>query len=222
MKRFVIIVAGGSGRRMKSIEPKQFIELNGKPILMHTIQTFFSFDQKLSIIVVLPEDQLSFWQKLCNSHEFSIPHQLVPGGDNRFQSVQNGISLISEEGLVAIHDGVRPLVSHETIARCFDEAEKYGNAIPCISVHETVRQIVNDTPMYVDRSSLKLMQTPQVFSCNLIRKALEQTYLPSFTDEASVLEHIGIPIHLVEGNRENIKITEPFDLAMAEWLINYK
>ena len=222
IQKYVVIVAGGSGTRMESDLPKQFMALNEKPILMHTIETFYSFDNTFTIIVVIPGDQLKFWQELCQLHQFNFPHQLVTGGKTRFHSVKNGLSFITEEGLVAIHDGVRPLVSHDTIARCFETAEREGNAIPCIPVHETVRQIVHDKNTGIDRNSLKLIQTPQVFTCRLIKKAFEQPYNPAFTDEANVVENIGTTIHLVEGNRENIKLTEPLDLILAEGILKNK
>jgi 2-C-methyl-D-erythritol 4-phosphate cytidylyltransferase len=216
MKRYALIVAGGSGSRMNSSIAKQFIELNGKPILMRTIDNFFRFDPSLTIILVLPKEQLYFWQILCEKHHFSIKHQVVAGGETRFQSVKNGLALITEEGIVAIHDGVRPLVSHATILRCFDVAAKWGNAIPCLPVYETVRHISNGDSALIDRNALRFIQTPQVFSSALIKSAFEQPYEESFTDDASVLEKTGEKIQLVEGNRENIKITEPLDLIIAE------
>ena len=216
MKRYALIVAGGTGSRMNSSIAKQFIELNGKPILMRTIDNFFRFDSSLSIILVLPKEQLYFWQILCEKHHFSVKHQVVAGGETRFQSVKNGLSLISEEGIVAIHDGVRPLVSHATISRCFDTAGKWGNAVPCLTVYETVRNINNDSSTQLDRSLLRFIQTPQVFSSVLIKQAFEQPYDEIFTDDASVLEKTGEKIQLVEGNRENIKITDPLDLIIAE------
>ena len=216
MQKHVIIVAGGSGSRMKSALPKQFIELCGKPILMHTIENFYRFNSEMPIVLVLPIGQFDVWQELCEQHQFAIRHTLVAGGDVRFQSVKNGLAAIKGDGLVAIHDGVRPLVSHATIARCFDAAAQYGNATPCIAVHETVRKIDNHTTEMVDRSMLRLIQTPQVFRSSLIIKAYDQSYDHSFTDDASVLERTGETIRLVEGNRENIKVTEPIDLVVAE------
>jgi 2-C-methyl-D-erythritol 4-phosphate cytidylyltransferase len=219
MRKYIIIVAGGAGSRMKSTLPKQFIQLCGTPILMHTIENFYQFDPTLTIILVLPADQFEYWGGLCQKHHFHTTHQVIAGGETRFHSVKNALNIIDGEGLVAIHDGVRPLVSHETIARCFETAAKYGNATPCIAVHETVRQIKSSTNEMIDRSSLKLIQTPQVFSCQLIKKAFEQPYEPGFTDDASVLERTGETIRLVEGNRENIKVTEPLDLIVAEAIL---
>jgi 2-C-methyl-D-erythritol 4-phosphate cytidylyltransferase len=216
MQKYTIIVAGGSGSRMKSTLPKQFIELCGKPILMHTIETFYLFDPSMQLIVVLPPEQFEFWQELCHLHQFTIGHQIVAGGQTRFHSVKNGLSAITGDALVAIHDGVRPLVSHDTIARCFEAAALYGNAIPCIAVHETVREVSETENQMTDRSRLRLIQTPQVFKSSLIVEAFNQTYNPAFTDDASVLESKGGKIILVNGNRENIKVTERFDLIVAE------
>jgi len=216
LKKYALIVAGGSGTRMNSSIAKQFIELCGKPILMRTIETFFKFDPNFTIILVLPKEQIYFWQILCEKHHFSIPHQVIAGGETRFDSVKNGLSTITSEGIVAIHDGVRPLVSHNTITRCLDTAAKWGNAIPCLPVYESVRQINHDESFPIDRSLLRIVQTPQVFSSVLIKNAFEQPYDPAFTDDASVLEKTGEKIQLVEGNRENIKITDPLDLLIAE------
>ncbi len=214
--QYVIIVAGGSGSRMKSSLPKQFIQLAGQPILMRTISVFQHFNPEMRIIVVLPQNQITFWKGLCQKHTFSNFHEVVAGGETRFHSVKNGLSVISGDGLVAIHDGVRPLVSNETINRCFKMASIYGNSIPCISVYESVRCVKGVTNEIIDREKLRLIQTPQVFSCSQIKEAYNQLYEANFTDDASVLERMGYPIHLTEGNRENIKITDPFDLYLAE------
>ena len=220
ISRYVLIVAGGSGERMKSDIPKQFIEINGKPLLMHTLEVFYNFDINLSVVVVLPENQISYWQEKCQSLNCNIRHSIIKGGENRFQSVRNGLTTIPDEGIVAIHDGVRPFVTRETISRCFSEAEKFGNAIPCIPIHDTVRLVVNDTSAIIDRSMLRSIQTPQVFLNKIIKEAFNQPYINSFTDDASVFEKSGGKVHLVEGNRENIKITDPFDLTLAKCLLN--
>jgi 2-C-methyl-D-erythritol 4-phosphate cytidylyltransferase len=219
MKKFALIVAGGSGTRMNLALPKQFIELCGKPILMHTIEAFFRFDNNIKIILALPETQLDYWQKLSRKHKFSIAHEVVAGGETRFHTVKNGLAAIPNEGLVAIHDGVRPLVSSGTIERCFSAAAEHGNAIPCFPVYETVRQVKNETNTTIDRASLRLIQTPQVFLCSVIKKAFNRKYDHTFTDDASVLEAAGKKIHLVEGNRENIKVTDLLDLSMVEALL---
>ncbi len=219
MKLYALIVAGGSGERMKSEIPKQFIEIAGKPILMHTIERFLEFDGSIEIITVLPENQLRFWSDLQRKYSFTIPHTLVKGGKTRFESVRNGLGFTDEPGLVAIHDGVRPFVSIDTIKRCFETAEKYGNAIPVISPSDSLRIETENGSMPVDRTRIKLIQTPQVFRTDLIMYAYRQDYLPEFTDDAIVLERTGAKINLVEGNRENIKITTPEDLLVARSLI---
>jgi 2-C-methyl-D-erythritol 4-phosphate cytidylyltransferase len=218
-ERHAILVAGGSGKRMESETPKQFIELNGKPILIHSILAFFDFDASISIMVVLPENQISAWKTLCIKHNFQVPHKIIAGGNERFHSVKNGLDNLTGEGFVAIHDGVRPLVSRETLARCFDEAESKGNATPVVAVNETVRKAEKDESHTVPRSNYRLVQTPQCFSIELIKVAYYQDYTSNFTDDASVAEANGVQINLVEGNRENIKITTPTDLLVAEALL---
>lgn len=218
---YVIIVAGGSGRRMDTDIPKQFLLLNGRPVLMHTCETFYRFSNALSLIVVLPAEHIATWEALCETHSFNILHQIVIGGPQRFYSVRNALKTLSNlEGLVAIHDGVRPLVSHETIQAAFDAAGLYGNAIPVVPVIESVRELSGTGNHIIDRSKLQLIQTPQVFKSALICKAYEQGYSEAFTDDASVLEKMGEKIVLTKGNPENIKITRPIDLIMAEALIH--
>ena len=219
MKKFVIIVAGGSGNRMGSEIPKQLLELCGKPILMHTIQVFHDFDPESRIILVLPEDQQQFWKELCMKHSFSIFHRVISGGKTRFHSVKNGLSQIDGEGIVFIHDGVRPLVSQETIEKCNQMAQKNGNAIPVLSVNESLRKQEGDQNISVDRSQYFSVQTPQTFRSDQILKAYEQDFDPAYTDDASVAEKAGFPIFMVEGNRENIKITTPIDLIVAGALL---
>ena len=219
MKKFVIIVAGGSGNRMGTEIPKQLLELCGKPILMHTIQVFHDFDPKSKIILVLPEYQQQFWKELCMKHSFSIFHRIISGGKTRFHSVKNGLSQIDGEGIVFIHDGVRPLVSQETIEKCNQMAQKNGNAIPVLSVNESLRKQEGDQNISVDRSQYFSVQTPQTFRSDQILKAYEQDFDPAYTDDASVAEKAGFPIFMVEGNRENIKITTPIDLVIAGALL---
>ena len=219
MKKFVIIVAGGSGNRMGTEIPKQLLELCGKPILMHTIQVFHDFDPESRIILVLPEDQQQFWKELCMKHSFSIFHRVISGGKTRFHSVKNGLSQIDGEGIVFIHDGVRPLVSQETIEKCNQMAQKNGNAIPVLSVNESLRKQEGDQNISVDRSQYFSVQTPQTFRSDQILKAYEQDFDPAYTDDASVAEKAGFPIFMVEGNRENIKITTPIDLIVAGALL---
>jgi 2-C-methyl-D-erythritol 4-phosphate cytidylyltransferase len=222
LKKTTIIVAGGSGTRMNAEIPKQFIELCSKPILMHTIEAFHSYDPAMSIILVIPATQHDFWNKLCLKHQFSIKHELAYGGENRFQSVLNGLNLVEDTGLIAIHDGVRPLVSQNTIKKCFDTAMQLGNAIPTTECIESIRELTSDNNSAVDRSKYRLIQTPQVFESKLLKNAYTQDYSSFFTDDASVVESYfatndpNKKIHLVEGNRENIKITTPYDLIIAE------
>jgi 2-C-methyl-D-erythritol 4-phosphate cytidylyltransferase len=217
--KMAIIVAGGKGERMKADIPKQFLEIKGKPILMHTLDAFYAFDTSLKIVLVLPEVQISFWKTLCDKHSYSTPHTIVAGGASRFHSVKNGLSAISNEQLIAIHDGVRPLVSSETIARCFEAAQKHKAAIPVMDSVESIRMVEGESSKSVDRSAYKMVQTPQIFDAELLHKAYEQQFSELFTDDASVVEKLGVEVHLVEGNRENIKITTAYDLQIAEILL---
>jgi 2-C-methyl-D-erythritol 4-phosphate cytidylyltransferase len=220
MDLYALIVAGGSGKRMGTDVPKQFLELAGKPVLMRTIERFRSFDVSIKIITVLPEDQLGYWEELQKKYSFSVPNTVVEGGPERFYSVKNGLDKVEDNSLVAIHDGVRPLVSLDTIKRCFDAAEKFGNAIPVISPTDSLRMITEQGNIPVSRQYLRIIQTPQVFDSKLIKKAYLQDYSPDLTDDAMLLEKTGETIHLVEGNRENLKITNPGDMAVAEALFN--
>jgi len=214
-----IIVAGGKGVRMGADIPKQFIEIHGKPVLMHTLEAFRRYDASLQLILVLPAAQFVYWDELCRNHAFTLSHKVVAGGETRFQSVKNGLQAIGDAALVAIHDGVRPLVSTETIARCFDEAARHGAVIPVVDLVDSIRQLTEGESLSVDRTAYKLVQTPQVFSSEIVLKAYEQDFSPLFTDDASVVEAGGTKIHLVEGNRENIKITTEFDLRIVETLM---
>ena len=221
MDLYVVIVAGGSGKRMGMDTPKQYLELAGRPVLMHTIERFRDFDDSIEIITVLPENQLRFWNDLQKKYAIDIPHTLVKGGSKRFISVQHGLEFVNSPGLVAIHDGVRPLVRNETIKRCFETAGKYGNAIPVISPADSLRLEDDKGNTPVNRMYIKQVQTPQVFDVAKIKKAYLQDFDPSFTDDATVLEKTGEKIHLVEGNRENIKITNPEDLFIAQTLLSF-
>ncbi len=219
MTNYAIIVAGGSGTRMGSEIPKQFLKINGLPVLMHTLNTFYSFDTAIKLILVLPEDQIAYWKELCTTHQFEIVHEIAKGGSTRFESVKNGLALIKTPALIGIHDGVRPFVSHDSLNRCYHHARALGNAIPVLDAYESVREVKNGLSKALDRTSIKLVQTPQVFHSDLLMPAYEQAYNPLFTDDASVVEACGKTIHLVAGNRENIKITTPFDLILAEAFI---
>ncbi|MDP4188063.1 MAG: 2-C-methyl-D-erythritol 4-phosphate cytidylyltransferase [Bacteroidota bacterium] len=216
-KKFVIIVAGGSGKRMNSSIPKQFLKVRGIPILMRTLLVFYKYDKKIKIILALPEDQIPYWKKLCRTFNFTIPHDVVKGGLQRFQSVKNALAEIKEEGIIAVHDGVRPLVSEETIDRCFKTAIKSGTAIPVIPVNDSLRMTNGQDSEMVDRSKYKIVQTPQVFKSEILLQSYhKKRYSPLFTDDASVVEMAGEKINLVDGNIENIKITTPLDIRIAE------
>lgn len=219
MKKYAIIVAGGSGRRMKSDTPKQFLVLNDEPILFHTLRKFHSFNDSIEIILALPEKDISFWKELCENNSFEIPHQIVIGGQTRFHTVKNAISLIKEECLIAVHDGVRPLVTSGTIEKCYNKAEQEGNAIPVINIAESIRETIPNGSKPVDRNKFFLVQTPQVFKSKILIEAYKQEFDESFTDDASVVEKCSIKINMVEGNKENIKITTPSDLKIAELLL---
>jgi 2-C-methyl-D-erythritol 4-phosphate cytidylyltransferase len=206
---------------MNTDVPKQFLLLAGKPVLMHAIQIFHRFDPEMILFVVLPEAHIPYWKQLCLKNSFTLPHRLVNGGRTRFGSVKNALEQISGEGLVAIHDGVRPLVSIETLKRTFDEAGKSGNAIPVILMHESIRETGSAGNKEIARENLRIVQTPQVFRKELIKRAYDSAPHENFTDDATVVETLGETIHLVEGNPENIKITSPFDLRCAEAILAY-
>lgn len=216
MKYYVIIVAGGIGKRMGADIPKQFLEIEGKPVLAHTIEKFKSFREDIEIITVLPENQIRYWLELQEKYSFTVPQTLVKGGSARFFSVKNGLEFVDDPGLVAIHDGVRPNVSIDTIKRCFETAENLGNAIPVIIPSDTLRMMKGNDSILLDRFQVRQVQTPQVFDIEVIKKAYMTDYSPLFTDDASVLESSGIRINFVDGNRENIKITNPEDLLIAK------
>jgi len=199
--------------------PKQFLELAGRPVLMHTIERFKSFSEAIEIITVLPENQLRHWIDLQNKYSFAVPQTIVKGGSTRFHSVRNGLKFVNIPGIVAIHDGVRPFVSLDTIRRCFSAAEKLGNAVPAISPVESLRIVTETGNAPVDRLHVKQIQTPQVFSAELIKRAYSHDYKPGFSDDATVLEESGEKINLIEGNRENIKITNPEDLLISSALL---
>jgi len=218
MQKYVIIVAGGKGLRMGGEIPKQFIPVGGKPVLMHTINAFYKYDPNIHIILVLPKEQQEYWRNLCDEYNFSIIHHIASGGDTRFHSVKSGLQLVGEEGIVGIHDGVRPFVSEQVIADCYTQAVEKEAVIPVIDVVETVREIEKDISKTVDRNNYKLVQTPQVFTVSLLKDAYRQDYVNTFTDDASVVEATGKKVFLVKGNRENIKITTPFDLKVAKVL----
>jgi 2-C-methyl-D-erythritol 4-phosphate cytidylyltransferase len=220
--KYVIIVAGGKGLRMGGGIPKQFMLLKGCPVLMHTIQAFYGYDSAIRIILVLPPEQKEYWENLCAGYNFPVPHQIVSGGETRFHSVKNGLSLVHGKPLIGVHDGVRPLVDKELIGKVYAQAAVAGAAYPAIPVTDSMRQMTSDrqTTVPADRSKYFLVQTPQVFRAEILREAYKQDYDPRFTDDVSVVETPGIcrPV-MVEGSRENIKITTPADLIIAQSLI---
>ncbi|MCX6230570.1 MAG: 2-C-methyl-D-erythritol 4-phosphate cytidylyltransferase [Bacteroidetes bacterium] len=218
MQKSVIIVAGGSGRRMQSDIPKQFIEISGKPIIILTIEKFYAYDNDINIILVLPSKHIPHWNTLAVKYNLMIPFLIAKGGDTRFQSVKNGLALV-EKGIVAIHDAVRPMVAVKTIQRCFETALQLGNAIPVIPVNDSLRVVENESNKPFDRNFVRIVQTPQCFNVNLIKNAYLQDDDIRFTDDATVFEKYGEKINLVEGNPENIKITHPVDIAFAEALL---
>lgn len=221
MEKYVIIVAGGKGLRMGGDIPKQFVPINGMPVLMRTIEAFYAYDPQINIILALPSAHQAYWKELCEEYHFSIPYQLANGGETRFHSVKNGLALIpSTGGVVGVHDGVRPFVAQSVIKECYEQAAQLQAVVPVTEVVETVRYIREDGGSEtVPRDRYKLVQTPQVFTVDLLKKAYAQEYIPLFTDDASVVEHCGVTVHLVKGNRENIKLTTPFDLKVAEALL---
>jgi 2-C-methyl-D-erythritol 4-phosphate cytidylyltransferase len=227
MTDYVIIVAGGKGLRMGSDIPKQFLPVGGRPVLMRTIERFRAYSADLRIILVLPKAQQDYWRQLCQEYHFPLPqqegdrggaYQLADGGETRFHSVQHGLALIPDDaqGVVGVHDGVRPFPSVEVIARCYKTARTQKAVVPIVPVVETLRHVTEGTK---PRGDYRLVQTPQTFDIQLLKAANRQPYCEDFTDDASVVEAYGHPITLVEGNRENIKITTPYDLRIAEVLI---
>ena len=221
-EEFVIIVAGGKGLRMGSDIPKQFLPIGGKPVLMRTIERFREYSADLQIILVLPEAQQDYWRELCKQYHFEVDYLLANGGETRFHSVQNGLALIPDdaEGVVGVHDGVRPFPSIEVIRNCYETAREKKAVIPVIPIVETVRHLEGEGSVTVPRGDYRLVQTPQTFDIQLLKAANRQPYNDGFTDDASVVESYGHQISLVEGNRENIKITTPYDIVVAEAIIH--
>ncbi len=223
MKYYAIIVAGGTGSRMQSSLPKQFLPLLGLPVLMHTLKAFHSAEHKPEIILVLNIHQHDYWERVCKTHNFNIPHQLVSGGEERFHSVRNGLQHIKGDGIVAIHDAVRPLVSPGLITRCFQAAEEKGNAVAGIKPTDSIRKVdTNGHSEAINRNSVVLIQTPQTFVIKQLRKAYAQPFRNEFTDDASVVEYTGTAINLIEGERTNLKITFKEDFDIAEFYLTKK
>lgn len=216
---YIIIVAGGKGLRMGGDVPKQFLPIGGKPVLMRTMERFREYSPTLQIILVLPKAQQDYWRQLCNEYHFNESYELADGGETRFHSVQHGLTLIPDdaEGVVGVHDGVRPFVSVDVIRRCYETARTAKAVIPVVPVVETLRHIEKGN---VYRADYRLVQTPQTFDIQLLKAANRQPYQENFTDDASVVEAYGQEVSMVEGNRENIKITTPFDMTIAEALLS--
>jgi 2-C-methyl-D-erythritol 4-phosphate cytidylyltransferase len=219
VKQAVIFVAGGTGTRMGSPLPKQFLTLNNTPILIHTLRNFFSFNRNFEMIVVMHHDYISFWKDLCLQFEDVPEHTVVAGGEERFHSVRNGIEAVSSDVKhIAIHDAVRPRVSHETLTRCFNTLNEHNAVVPAIPINDSIREVHGTENKSVDRSLFKRIQTPQCFHAHVLKEAYNQPFSPVFTDDASVVEANGHSVFLVEGNLENIKITSPIDLIVGESL----
>ena len=215
----VIFVAGGTGTRMGSALPKQFLALNNTPILIHTLRNFFSFNRNFEMVVVMHHDYISFWKDLYLQFENVPEHTVVAGGEERFHSVKNGIEAVSNNvQYIAIHDAVRPLVSHETLTRCFNALNEHSAVVPAIPINDSIREVHGDLNKSVDRTLYKRIQTPQCFESNVLKEAYSKPFSPLFTDDASVVEANGHSVFLVEGNLENIKITSPIDLIVGESL----
>lgn len=222
MKEYAIIVAGGKGTRIKSSLPKQFLELDGKPVLLHTLEAFNRYSQSIQIILVLPQDDFAIWESIVEKFKVTIPIDLQKGGDTRFQSVKKGLEKIKDSGLVAIHDGVRPLVSEDIISASFRLAAVHGSAVAAVRLKESIRMTDMDNTRAVDRSRYRIIQTPQTFDVELIKKAYEMKEDASLTDDASVAERSGNSISLFEGSYENLKITTADDLVIAEALLSHR
>lgn len=222
MKKAAILVAGGKGTRMGGPVSKQYLPIGGKPVLMHTLEVFYQADPDIFLILVLPEADFSLWKELCQAYKFSIPHQVIAGGHSRFQSVKNGLDALPfKNGLVAIHDGVRPFVKKDVIRESFDQAEKSGSAITVVPLKDSIRKVSEDgTSTFQERQYFRLVQTPQTFQVEKIKKAFEVAELPQFTDDATVYENQGWQVTLISGNPENIKITTQDDLEYAEFLLS--
>jgi 2-C-methyl-D-erythritol 4-phosphate cytidylyltransferase len=221
LKSFAIIVAGGSGARMQSAVPKQFLLLCSRPVLMHTIEAFYLSNVKPAIILVLPAQYHDYWKQLCKDHGFDLLHQVVTAGETRFHSVKNGLDATGSDpdAIIAVHDAVRPLITSQIIERSYQYAAQYGNAVTAVKSRDSVRLMENSASKSLMRDDVYLVQTPQTFRSAQIKNAYLQNYNPKFTDDASVVEETGIAINLQEGSFQNIKITFPEDLLIAEMIM---
>lgn len=218
-EKYLVIVAGGKGLRMGSAVPKQFLPLCGKPVLYYAIHAFRMTFPDIKVIMVLPKEHISYAQMVLQAFPERIDAEIVAGGVSRFHSVQNGLKQVHNDSVVFIHDGVRPLVSADLIRRCYEQALEKGSAIPAIAVKDSMRVVEGETSKAIDREQLRIIQTPQTFLSDLIVPAFNQKYNASFTDEATVAEAFGVKVHLIEGERNNIKVTTPEDMAVAEALM---
>jgi len=220
MSNSVIIVAGGSGKRMGASMPKQFLKISGKELIFYTLEKFLEFDPAIEMILVIHSDYKDYWEKTVSSSGFDYPVKIASGGETRFHSVKNGINMLETGSLVGIHDSVRPLVSVSTIQRVYDAAEMFGSAIPCIPLKESVREISGETSRPLDRSAIQIVQTPQVFRASILQRAYECSFDEDFTDDASVVEKAGFGIKLIQGDEYNLKITTPEDFEIASLLLS--
>jgi len=220
MKKYAVIVAGGSGTRMGSLLPKQFLQIHNFPIVWYTMQVFLKTYKDIQIILVLPQDYYDTGRAICDEMNPLFPVQTIVGGPNRFHSVQQGLSLVREPSIVFVHDAVRCLVTPSLIHHCYNEALEQGSAIPCVESRDSVRILTDSGHRSLNRTDVKLVQTPQTFRSELILPAYQVPYREEFTDDASVLEAFGHTVHLVEGEFNNLKITTPLDLAIAEKLLD--
>jgi 2-C-methyl-D-erythritol 4-phosphate cytidylyltransferase len=216
MKKYAIIVAGGTGTRMKGEVPKQFMLLNGRPVILYSVEAFVAYDASVQIILVLHPDYLKYWNQLAEEFKISRQYKIITGGETRFDSVKNGLDSIFEDGLVAIHDAARPVINAEFISGLFATAQKFGSAMPGIALNDTIRIIEGDSSKQLDRTLLRAMQTPQVYKVSELKRAYEQPFQPFFTDDASVMQSAGFHLQLAEGSAKNIKITNPGDIELAE------
>ncbi len=219
-KIYIILVAGGKGLRMDAEAPKQFHLVNGRPLVMHTFDAFFSFFGRATFLLVLPEMEIGRWKHLCVDYNFTVPHEIVEGGPTRYHSVKNALSLVDDNSLVFIHDAVRPLVSSEMLMSCLKVARIHGAAIPVAPLTDSIRRVESGLSQSVERDKYRLVQTPQVFRSEILKKAYLQAYHDTFTDDAAVVESIGQPLHLVEGDADNIKVTRPGDLGYVEVVLS--
>lgn len=219
--RSIIITAGGIGKRMGTDQPKQFLELLGRPVLIHTLERLHHFSPESQLVLTLPEQYIEDWKELCQQYDCHIDHLIVPGGIERYHSIKNALAVCTGD-LIAVHDGVRPLVSKATIERLFEAASNHQAVIPVLEVKESLRRVNSNENRAVKRSDYRIVQTPQVFHSDILRKAYTIEFHDGITDDASLVEEAGFPVHLVDGNEENIKITTPGDLAVALLFLGHR